>query len=225
MAESDDVAARALRYIDFAAWRHSNRKFGSGEFSIEVRTDPEPQDTLTQEYPEFSGKGNGSWTNLDVPSRIRRVGELAGRKAGSRLLAAYGLVYSISSEIIVGVNMPGSSLSIGLSCELLVDGFIAWIEKEAVGGAYRDVAVTLSLIAVTEFSVIRRRDNLESWSKIALNLNQLARDTGKDVFAQATRKEFEGRQWVSACDKWKALRSSSLSDQTIKSWSDRLLGD
>lgn len=102
LAESDDVAARAIRYIDFAAWRHHNRKFGSGEFSIEVRSDPDPQVTLAQEYPEFSGKGNGLWTSLDVPSRIRRVGELAGRKAGSRLLAAYGLIYSLSSEIIHG---------------------------------------------------------------------------------------------------------------------------
>jgi hypothetical protein len=102
MAESDNVAARAIRYIDFAAWRHHNRKFGSGDFSIEVHSDPDPQATLAQKYPEFSGKGNGSWTNLDVPSRIRQVGELAGRRAASRLLVAYGLIYSISSEIIHG---------------------------------------------------------------------------------------------------------------------------
>ncbi len=102
LAESNNVAARAIRYIDFAAWRHHNRKFGSGEFSIEVRSDPDPLTTLTHQYPEFSGKGNGSWTNLDVPSRIRRVGELAGRRSGSRLLAAYGLIYSLSSEIIHG---------------------------------------------------------------------------------------------------------------------------
>lgn len=87
LAESDNVAARAIRYIDFAAWRNHNRKFGSGEFSIEVRFDPDPQATLAQKYPEFSGKGNGTWTNLDVPSRIRRVGELAGRRSGARLLA------------------------------------------------------------------------------------------------------------------------------------------
>jgi len=102
LAESDEVAARAIRYVDFAAWRHHNRKFGSGEFSIEVRSDPDPPATLLREFPEFSGKGKGSWTSLDVPSRIRRVGELAGRRAASRLLAAYGLIYSLSSEIIHG---------------------------------------------------------------------------------------------------------------------------
>lgn len=102
LCEGNDVANRAIRYIDYAAWRHHNRKFGSGEFSIEVRSDPDPESTLATKFPEFAGKGNGSWTNLDVPSRIRRVGELAGRKAGSRLLAAYGLIYSLSSEVIHG---------------------------------------------------------------------------------------------------------------------------
>lgn len=102
LCESDEVANRAIRYIDYAAWRHHNRKFGSGVFSIEVRSDPDPESTLANKFPEFAGKGNGSWTKLDVPSRIRRVGELAGRKAGSRLLAAYGLTYSLSSEVIHG---------------------------------------------------------------------------------------------------------------------------
>ena len=102
LAESDEVARRAIRYVDFASWRHHNRKFGSGEFSIEVRADPDPPATLAREYPEFIGKGKGSWTSLDVPSRIRRVGELAGRRAGSRLLAAYGLIYPLSSDILHG---------------------------------------------------------------------------------------------------------------------------
>lgn len=102
LAESDEVAARAIRYVDYASWRHLNRKFGSGEFSIEVRSDPDPSGTLAREYPEFSGKGKSSWTSLDVPSRVRRVGELVGRRAGSRLLAAYGLIYSLSSEIVHG---------------------------------------------------------------------------------------------------------------------------
>ncbi|CAN7667353.1 DUF5677 domain-containing protein [Acidovorax sp. LjRoot118] len=102
LSESDEVATRAIRYVEFASWRHHNRNIGSGEFSIEVRTDPDPSATLAREYPEFNGKGKGLWTALDVPSRIRRVGELASRRAGSRLIAAYGLIYSLSSEIIHG---------------------------------------------------------------------------------------------------------------------------
>jgi hypothetical protein len=98
LSESDEVAARAIRYVSFAAWRHHNRKFGSGEFSIEIFADPDPSESPAREYPEFSGKGRSSWTTLDVPSRIRLVGELAGRRAGSRLLAAYGLIYSLSSD-------------------------------------------------------------------------------------------------------------------------------
>lgn len=102
LTESDEVAARAIRYIEFAAWRHHNRKIGSGEFSIEVFSDLDPQVTRAQKYPEFCGKGNGSWTNLKVPQRIERVGELAGSRPAKRLLAAYGLIYALSSEIIHG---------------------------------------------------------------------------------------------------------------------------
>lgn len=98
LVESEEVSARAIRYIDFAEWRYRNRKIGSGKYSIQIMSDPD----LAQEFPEFSGKGKGSWTNLDVPSRIRRVGELSGNQPASRLLAAYSLIYSLSSEIIHG---------------------------------------------------------------------------------------------------------------------------
>jgi hypothetical protein len=101
-SESDQVAARAVNYVSYASWRHHNRKFGSGEFAIDVRSDPDAAATLAQQFPGFNGKGKGSWTTFDVPSRIRRVGEIAGRRAGSRLLAAYGLIYSLSSEILHG---------------------------------------------------------------------------------------------------------------------------
>ena len=102
IAESDEVASRAIRYIDYAAWKHFNRKRGSGAFALQIRSDADPQATRAQKFPEFSGKGKGSWTNLDVPNRIRVVGELAGSRAASRLLAADFLIYSISSEIIHG---------------------------------------------------------------------------------------------------------------------------
>lgn len=126
LAESDEVAARAIRYVSFASWRHHNRKFGSGEFSIEVRSDPDPSATLVNEYPEFNGKGKGVWTALDVPSRIRRVGELAGDGAGSRMLAAYGLIYSLSSEIIHGSPFGASYFySAHLNGENTTEAFVA----------------------------------------------------------------------------------------------------
>ena len=131
LCEKDGVADRAIRYIDYAAWRHHNRKFGSGEFSIEVRSDPTPESTLANMFPEFSGKGNGSWTNLDVPSRIRRVGELAGRKAGSRLLAAYGLIYSLSSEVIHGSPFGASYFySAHLNGQQSTEAFFAGTAKQ-----------------------------------------------------------------------------------------------
>ncbi len=126
LAESDEIADRAIRYVSFASWRQHNRKFGSGEFSIEVRSDLDPSATLANEYPEFNGKGKGVWTSLDVPSRIRRVGELTGHRAGSRLLAAYGLIYSLSSEVIHGSPFGASYFySAHLNGENTTESFLA----------------------------------------------------------------------------------------------------
>jgi hypothetical protein len=36
---------------------------------------------LETQFPEFAGKGQGSWTSLDVPSRIRAIGEKVSYKA------------------------------------------------------------------------------------------------------------------------------------------------
>lgn len=102
VSEADSVSERAIRYIDYAAWKHQNRKVGSGEFVIEISSDPNTQQTLANRFPDFQGKGMGSWSSLDVPSRIRRVGELSSKAAGARLLAAYALIYSLSSEVIHG---------------------------------------------------------------------------------------------------------------------------
>jgi len=124
-SESDQVAVRAVRYVSFASWRHHNRRFGSGEFAIEVQSDPDATATLANEFPEFSGKGNGVWTTLDVPGRIRRVGELAGRRAGSRLLAAYGLIYSLSSEILHGSPFGASYFFSAHACAESTEAFVA----------------------------------------------------------------------------------------------------
>lgn len=102
LAENDSVAERAARYVSYAQWKHLNRSVGSGKFSLQLSAQDSDSDTVSPEFPEFEGRGNGVWTKLDVPSRIRVVGQLTGRKAGSRLLAAYSLIYSTSSEIIHG---------------------------------------------------------------------------------------------------------------------------
>jgi len=102
LSEEDSVAERAIRYVSYAGWKHTNRVVGSGEFALTISSDPDPEGTVANLFPEFSGSGKGSWTSFDTGSRIRRVGELAGCKAGSRLLAAYALIYNISSEIIHG---------------------------------------------------------------------------------------------------------------------------
>lgn len=96
-----EVAQRALRYKDFAAWKHANRVVGSGDFMIALGSQDEIKPFLDKEFPEFAGKGQGSWTKLNVPSRIRLIGEKV-QAAGGALMGAYGGIYSISSEMIHG---------------------------------------------------------------------------------------------------------------------------
>lgn len=99
--QSVEVAQRAIRHKDFAAWKHVNRVIGSGDFMIAIGSQEKIKSLLDKEFPEFSGKGQGSWTSLDVPGRIRLIGEKV-RAAGGALIGAYGGVYAISSEIIHG---------------------------------------------------------------------------------------------------------------------------
>ncbi|MBS0425797.1 MAG: hypothetical protein JSR41_00750 [Proteobacteria bacterium] len=96
-----EVSQRAIRHKDFAAWKHANRVIGSGAFMIAIGSQQQIKPFLESEFPEFAGKSQGSWTNLDVPSRIRLVGEKVAA-AGRALLGAYGGIYAISSEIIHG---------------------------------------------------------------------------------------------------------------------------
>ena len=101
VTQSVEVAQRALRHKDYAAWKHTNRVIGSGDFMIKIGSDDNIRPFLEKEFPEFAGKGQGAWTNLDVPSRIRCVGDVV-QAAGGALLGAYGGIYSASSEIIHG---------------------------------------------------------------------------------------------------------------------------
>lgn len=100
LVEDESAAERAVRWMKYRAWKEGNRRVGSGEFTIWLSSSPE---SPPSEFAEFTIKGaSREWSTLDTPSRIRRVEELAGKKAGSRLLGAYALIYSISSEVIHG---------------------------------------------------------------------------------------------------------------------------
>lgn len=95
------VSQRALRHKDYAAWKHMNRSIGEGDFRFTLSTEPGSSTTAAKLFPEFSGKGQGNWTQLTVPAKINCVGKKYSR-AGGALLGAYSLVYAVSSEIIHG---------------------------------------------------------------------------------------------------------------------------
>lgn len=96
-----EVAERALKHRLYAAWRHDNRIVGTGDMMLTVGSDPSLKATAARLFPEFSGPGQGSWTNLDTPSKIDRIGRVE-RAAGGALLGAYAGIYAVSSEIIHG---------------------------------------------------------------------------------------------------------------------------
>lgn len=100
LAEADSVAERAARWVRYRAWREVNRTVGSGAFTLRVSADGAE---VPAEFVEFTDKGaSREWATVDAASRVRRVGELAGHKAGGRLLAAYALIYAASSDVIHG---------------------------------------------------------------------------------------------------------------------------
>lgn len=102
VVEDDAVAERAVRWVKYRSWRQFNRTVGSGTFSLTLQSEPS-YDEAPMEFAEFLAKGaSREWCVLDTPSRIRRIGELAGGKAGGRLLGAYANLYSVSSEIVHG---------------------------------------------------------------------------------------------------------------------------
>jgi hypothetical protein len=95
------VAQRAMRHIHFASWKHHNRIIGSGDMMLTVGNDPDMRATASKLFPEFTGAGQASWSNLDAASKIQHIGRVE-RAAGGALLAAYGGIYAVSSEIIHG---------------------------------------------------------------------------------------------------------------------------
>lgn len=101
MAEQDGVAEKALRYAAYADYKYSNREVGSGKLRLKISTiSDEDEPKLIQFLLEFKGKK--SWADLDLPNRIRVIGERGFESAEQNFLGAYALIYSVSSDIIHG---------------------------------------------------------------------------------------------------------------------------
>lgn len=100
----ESVAERAVRHVRYANWKFFNRKVGSGEVSYAFYLNPELPPDVASQFAEFEGKGAlGSWTNLDLPSRILHIQKLSdSHGASAPLMASYGLIYHLSSEIVHG---------------------------------------------------------------------------------------------------------------------------
>ncbi|HCE6498016.1 TPA: hypothetical protein NH194_004287 [Pseudomonas aeruginosa] len=127
-----DIAQRALKHKDYAAWRHTNRVVGTGKFTFSLSSCSDPQEAAARLFPEFSGKGRGSWSTLDAPSKIDRIGRSV-QSSGGALLGAYGLIYAISSEIIHG-SVYGMSyfMSAHNPGDMTVEGFQNGTESQVV---------------------------------------------------------------------------------------------
>jgi hypothetical protein len=130
--QSVEVSQRALSHRYYAAWKHHNRVVGSGEIMFTVGSDPNLRETIAKNFPEFSGRGNDSWSNLDAASKIDRIGKVV-RASGGALLGAYGGIYAVSSEIIHG-SVYGMSyfISVHGSEVPTTETFLAATEEQLV---------------------------------------------------------------------------------------------
>ena len=127
-----EVSQRALDHRSYAAWKHDNRVVGTGDFMFTLGSDPDPKATIARNFPEFSGKGRDSWSTLDAPSKIDRIGKIV-RASGGALLGAYAGIYAISSEIIHG-SVYGMSyfMSAHGSKETTTGAFLASTEEQMI---------------------------------------------------------------------------------------------
>lgn len=96
-----EVSQRALALRHYAAWKHSNRVIGTGDFMMTLGDDPSPKATAAKLFPDFAGRGQETWCSLDAPSKINRRGQVV-QASGGAFLGAYGGIYAVSSEIIHG---------------------------------------------------------------------------------------------------------------------------
>lgn len=133
LAEDEAISARALRHIPYARWRHVHRIVGTGDAAFELFTGESDASRARELFPEFvSGTRSRGWSDLDAPSRIDRIGRLVGRAAASRLLAAYGILHALSSEVLHG-SPYGVSHFYGLEGQAAADmsKFLGHTEDQA----------------------------------------------------------------------------------------------
>lgn len=74
MVEEDEVSEKALRYAAYADYKLSNCEIGSGKLRLKISSTGEYDESKIKEFLlEFKGKK--SWAGLDLPNRIRVIGE------------------------------------------------------------------------------------------------------------------------------------------------------
>lgn len=96
LVEDEAVAERAVRWVSFRAWKQIHR---AGRHTLRMGSN---DNSTPHEFSEFKAFKDSDWTSKKVPERAERVAEIAGKRAGYRLLAAYDLIYPLSSEVIHG---------------------------------------------------------------------------------------------------------------------------
>lgn len=175
------VSQRALSHRHYAAWKHTNRVIGSGKFMMSLGGDPDPKATVVHRFPEFAGRGQDSWSTLDIPSKINRIGEVV-RASGGALLGAYACIYAVSSEIIHG-SVYGMSffMSAHSRGEQTTEAFQSGTEEQMV-----DI---LSAVGHAASGFLAAFANVHQFGPLILDEHELF----KRLFKAAT-----GDEWVGA---------------------------
>lgn len=174
-----EVSRRALRHCSYAAWKHHNRVVGTGDFMFALGSPSDIKATIAKSFPEFTGKGQESWSNLTAPSKIDRIGKVV-RASGGALLGAYAGIYAVSSEIIHG-SVYGMSyfMSAHGSKEHTTEAFLAGTEEQMI-----DI---LSAVGHAASGFIAAFANVHKFGPLVLDEHELF----KRLFKAAT-----GDDWV-----------------------------
>lgn len=174
-----EVSQRALAHINYAAWKHSNRVIGSGDFMMTLGNDSNPKATVAKLFPEFAGSRQDSWCALDTPSKINQIGKIV-RASGGAFLGAYGGIYAVSSEIIHG-SVYGMSyfMSTYTGSERTTEAFQRGTEEQMI-----DI---LSAVGHAASGFISTFANIHRFGPLVLEEHELF----KRIFKAAT-----GEAWV-----------------------------